>query len=95
MHTSCLDRMMSSRLFRLARGVYRRVLQRVFQREVFLRQLQTFILFSTIKNFYCFWSSYGVSWTKEGFMWPHYGTFLMHNLNVHVAVTRALAKILV
>ena len=39
-HTSCLDRMTSSRLFRLARGVYRRVLQRVFQREVFLRQLQ-------------------------------------------------------
>ena len=74
-HTSCLDRMTSSRLFRLARGVYRRVLQRVFQREVFLRKLQTFILFSTVKNFYCFWSSYGVSWTKEGIMWPHYGTF--------------------
>ena len=54
MHTSCLDRMTSSRLFCLARGVYRRVLQRVFQREVFLRHHQTFILFSFIKNFYCF-----------------------------------------
>ena len=36
------------------------------QREVFLRQLQTFILFSFIKNFYCFWSSYGIPWTEEG-----------------------------
>ena len=74
MHAACLDRMMSSRLFRLARGVYG-VFQRVFQRKVFLRQLQNFILISTIKNFYCFWSSYGISWTKEGFVWPDYGTF--------------------
>ena len=34
-HTSCLDRMMSSRLFRLARGVYRRVLQSVSTRRIF------------------------------------------------------------
>ena len=74
-HTPCLDRMTSSRLFRLARGVYRGVLQRVFQREIFLRQLQTSILLSFIKNFYCFWRSYGIPWTEEGFVWPHYGTF--------------------
>ena len=86
MHTSCLDRMTSSRLFCLTRGVYRRVLQRVFQCEVFLRQLQTFILFSIIKNFYCFWSSYGVSWTEEGVVWPHYGVIPSVRLSVHTSV---------
>ena len=60
-HTSCLDRMTSSRLFRCLN-------------LIFLRHLQTFILFSLIKNFYCFWSSYGIPWTEEKFMWPHYGS---------------------
>ena len=35
MHTSCLDRMMSSRLFHLARGMYRRVLQSVSMGSIF------------------------------------------------------------
>ena len=34
-HTSCLDRMMSSRLFHLAHGVYRRVFYCVVKREEF------------------------------------------------------------
>ena len=50
-HTSCLDRMTSSRLFRLAHGVYRRVFSQSVQHEVFLRHLQTFILFSIIRTF--------------------------------------------
>ena len=63
-HTSCLDRMTSSCLFRLARGVYRRVLQS--STCSIFKTTSNFHLFSIIKNFYCFWSSYGISWTEEG-----------------------------
>ena len=89
-HTSCLDRMTSSRLFRLVRGVYRRVLQ--VEREDFLKTTTNFYFIFTYKEHLLLlellWHPLDRREVRVGTLW----LFLMPTPNVHVVVERVLAK---
>ena len=70
-HTSCLDRMTSSRLFRLVHGVYRCVFYCVVKREDFQRlpfYLNFHIILTTLLL-----EHYGVPWPEKRYVRPRYG----------------------
>ena len=72
MHTSCVDRMMSSGLFLFGAAVYRRVFCCVEECLNFKTTLFIDILFY-FNNFILLLEQYVVPWTKKEFLQPRYG----------------------